>query len=90
MHHIITDGWSMNVLFREVSELYMAYIHSKPDPLVPLSIQYQDYAAWQREWLTQERLEDQATFWRDTLAGAPVSLTIPIDRPRPRHQSFAG
>ncbi|KAG0244938.1 hypothetical protein BGW41_005537 [Actinomortierella wolfii] len=90
MHHIVTDGWSMDVLFREMSELYMAYIHSKPDPLVPLSIQYQDYAAWQREWLTQDRFEDQAAFWRKALAGAPVSLTIPTDRHRPRQQSFVG
>ncbi|KAG0221422.1 hypothetical protein BGW41_006781, partial [Actinomortierella wolfii] len=90
IHHIIVDGWSLGVLYRELNELYMAYIHSKPDPLVPLYIQYQDYAAWQREWLTQDRLEDQVTFWRDTLAGAPVSLTIPTDRPRPRQQSFAG
>ncbi|KAG0220754.1 hypothetical protein BGW41_007542, partial [Actinomortierella wolfii] len=90
MHHIVTDGWSLDVLFHELSELYMAYTQSTPDPLVPLSIQYQDYADWQREWLTKDRLEVQASFWRDTLAGAPVSLSIPTDRPRPRQQSFSG
>ncbi|KAI9239023.1 MAG: hypothetical protein BYD32DRAFT_460189 [Podila humilis] len=90
MHHITTDGWSMGVLFRELNELYMAYIKCQPNPLTPLSIQYPDYAAWQRGQFTEDRLEDQAAYWRNTLAGAPVTLTLPTDRPRPRQQSFAG
>ncbi|KAI9239022.1 MAG: Non-ribosomal peptide synthetase module [Podila humilis] len=90
MHHIITDGWSMGVLFRELNELYMAYVKCQSNPLIPLSIQYPDYAAWQRQWLTEDRLKVQATFWHNALAGAPVTITLPTDRPRPRQQSFAG
>ncbi|KAF9308618.1 hypothetical protein BG003_010818, partial [Podila horticola] len=90
MHHIIVDGWSMDVLFRDLSDLYGTYCSGMPESLAPLSIQYPDYAAWQRQWLTEDRLEDQAVYWRKTLAGAPVTLALPTDRPRPRQQSFAG
>ncbi|KAG0197436.1 hypothetical protein BGX28_009065, partial [Mortierella sp. GBA30] len=89
-HHIITDGWSLGVLFREFNELYAAYCAGDPSPLAPLSIQYPDYAAWQRQWLTEDRLKDQATYWRKTLAGAPVSIELTTDRPRPSRQSHAG
>ncbi|KAF9271764.1 hypothetical protein BGZ68_003101, partial [Mortierella alpina] len=90
MHHIITDGWSMGVMFRELNLLYEAYATGKPDPLEPLPIQYVDYAAWQRQQLTQDKLRDQIEYWRETLAGAPVSIELPTDRPRPSQQSFAG
>ncbi|KAF9339530.1 hypothetical protein BGX26_009300, partial [Mortierella sp. AD094] len=70
-HHIITDGWSTGVLFHDLNELYAAYYAGQPDPLTPLSIQYPDYAAWQRQWLTEDRLKEQVTYWRETLAGAP-------------------
>ncbi|KAF9368819.1 hypothetical protein CPB97_004219, partial [Podila verticillata] len=90
MHHIIVDGWSLGVLFRDLSELYAVCCTGMPDSLAPLSIQYPDYAAWQRQELTEDRLEDQATYWRKTLAGAPMTLALPTDRPRPRQQSFAG
>ncbi|KAF9273424.1 hypothetical protein BGZ68_001525, partial [Mortierella alpina] len=90
MHHIITDGWSMGVMIRELNELYEAYATGQPDPLEPPPIQYPDYAAWQRQQLTQARLKDQAAYWRETLAEAPVSIELPTDRPRPSLQSFAG
>ncbi|KAF9305687.1 hypothetical protein BG003_001247, partial [Podila horticola] len=90
MHHIIVDGWSVGVLFRDLSDLYRAYFSGMPESLASLSIQYPDYAAWQRQWLTEDRLKDQAVYWRKTLAGAPESLALPTDRPRPRQQSFAG
>ncbi|KAG0360084.1 hypothetical protein BGZ54_009708, partial [Gamsiella multidivaricata] len=89
-HHIVTDGWSMGVMFGELNELYAAYSAGQPNPLAPLSVQYPDYAAWQRQWLTEGRLEEQATYWRETLAGAPVSIELPTDRLRPPQQSFAG
>ncbi|KAG0352352.1 hypothetical protein BGZ54_002839, partial [Gamsiella multidivaricata] len=89
-HHIITDGWSLGVMFGELNELYAAYSAGQPNPLAPLSVQYPDYAAWQRQWLTEDRFNDQATYWRETLTGAPVSIELPTDRPRPRQQSFAG
>ncbi|KAF9190483.1 hypothetical protein BGZ49_003689, partial [Haplosporangium sp. Z 27] len=90
MHHIITDGWSMGVMFHEFNMLYEAFSSGKTNPLGQLSIQYPDYAAWQRQQLTQDALKDQATYWRETLANAPVSIELPMDRPRPPQQSFAG
>ncbi|KAF9287036.1 hypothetical protein BGZ68_002304 [Mortierella alpina] len=90
IHHIVTDGWSMGVLFREINELYKAHFSGVPEPLAPHSIQYPDYAAWQRQQLIQDQLKNHATFWRETLAGAPIFIELPTDRPRPPRQSFAG
>ncbi|RSZ55030.1 hypothetical protein EJB06_31625, partial [Massilia atriviolacea] len=70
-HHIISDGWSMGVLVREVSALYAAFSAQQADPLPPLAIQYADYAAWQRGWLKGEVLDQQTGFWSEHLAGAP-------------------
>ncbi|WP_338874868.1 non-ribosomal peptide synthase/polyketide synthase [Mycetohabitans endofungorum] len=89
-HHIVSDGWSMGVLVRELSALYRAACDGQTDPLSPLTIQYPDYAVWQRQWLTGERLEAQSEYWRTQLADAPVLLALPTDRPRPAQQSFAG
>jgi amino acid adenylation domain-containing protein len=89
-HHIVSDGWSIGVLVRELSALYAASIGAQADPLPPLAVQYPDYAAWQRQWLTGERLQAQSDYWRATLADAPVLLELPTGRPRPAQQSFAG
>jgi amino acid adenylation domain-containing protein len=89
-HHIVSDGWSIGVLVREVSTLYAAFSAGRDDPLPPLAIQYADYAAWQRGWLQGEVLEQQAAFWRAQLAGAPALLELPTDRARPAVQSYAG
>ncbi|KAG0180187.1 hypothetical protein DFQ28_003035, partial [Apophysomyces sp. BC1034] len=89
-HHIVSDGWSIGVLVRELSALYRSVCDGQADPLPPLTIQYPDYAAWQRQWLSGERLEAQSDYWRTTLADAPVLLELPTDRPRPVQQSFAG
>ncbi|WQP02931.1 amino acid adenylation domain-containing protein (plasmid) [Sinorhizobium meliloti] len=89
-HHIVSDGWSLGVLRRELSQLYQAFEAGRDDPLPPLAIQYPDYAAWQRQWLSGERLQSQAQYWRDTLSGAPAQLALPTDRARPAQQSFAG
>ena len=89
-HHIVSDDWSMDVFMRELSALYSPYSQDEPDPLAPLTIQYPDYASWQRQWLPGERLKTQADYWRQTLVDAPVLLTLPTDRPRPPQQSFAG
>jgi hypothetical protein len=90
MHHIISDGWSMGVLFREFAELYAAYREGRDDPLEPLPIQYGDYAQWQRESLQGEVLEKQLSYWRACLEGAAHQLELPTDRPRPAVQSFRG
>ncbi|WP_338861466.1 amino acid adenylation domain-containing protein [Mycetohabitans rhizoxinica] len=89
-HHIVSDGWSLSVLLKEFSALYAAYRAGQPSPLPPLTLQYSDYAAWQRQWLSGERLQAQSEYWRTELADAPVLLTLPTDRPRPPQQSFTG
>ncbi|WP_122587558.1 non-ribosomal peptide synthetase, partial [Pseudomonas viridiflava] len=90
VHHIVADGWSMGVLTKELLALYPAFCQEQPDPLPLLAIQYADYAVWQRRWLTGERLQHQAAYWRQVLEGAPTLLTLPTDRPRPAQQDFAG
>jgi amino acid adenylation domain-containing protein len=89
-HHIVSDGWSMGIFAQELGDLYRAFSQGQPNPLAPLTIQYPDYAAWQRQWLTGERLQKLAAFWRQTLADAPLLLELPTDRPRPPQQSFVG
>ncbi len=89
-HHIVSDGWSVGVLIRELNALYTAFSSGLPDPLPPLAIQYPDYAAWQRQWLSAERVQIQSDYWRTMLADAPVLLDLPTDRPRPSEQLFTG
>jgi len=89
-HHIVSDGWSTGVLVREFSALYAAFSQGQDDPLPPLAIQYADYAAWQREWLSGAVLQQQIDYWKSHLAGAPALLELPTDRPRPAQQSYAG
>ena len=90
MHHIVSDGWSMGVLVREVTQLYAAYLKGEESPLEELSIQYADFAVWQREWMSGEVLERELDYWRRQLADAPPVLKLPTDRPRPAVQSFEG
>jgi amino acid adenylation domain-containing protein len=90
MHHIVSDGWSMGVLVREVAALYSAYSRGEESPLEELTIQYGDYAEWQREWLKGEVLERQLSYWREQLAGAPPVLELPTDRPRPAVKTYNG
>ncbi len=89
-HHIITDGWSLGIVLREVAALYSAFHRGEADPLPPLEIQYADYALWQRQWLQGEELARQVDFWKEHLGGAPALLELPADRPRPAVQSYAG
>ncbi|MFN4922541.1 non-ribosomal peptide synthetase, partial [Bradyrhizobium sp.] len=90
MHHIVSDGWSMGVLTRELSLLYRAFARGEADPLPALAIQYGDYAVWQRRWLSGEGLARQGAYWKEALAGAPALLELPWDRPRPPEQDHAG
>ncbi|WP_141753450.1 non-ribosomal peptide synthetase, partial [Duganella sp. HH101] len=90
MHHIVSDGWSIGVLVREVAALYGAYVQRQPSPLPELPIQYADFAHWQRQWLSGEVLQRQLDYWQGHLAGAPALLTLPTDHPRPAHQSHRG
>jgi pristinamycin I synthase-3/4 len=90
LHHIISDGWSMGILFRELAALYEAFSQGRPSPLAELPIQYADFAVWQREWLREERLEAQLDYWRRQLAELPGTLDLPFDHPRPAVESFRG
>jgi amino acid adenylation domain-containing protein len=90
IHHIISDGWSMGVLFREIGTVYSAFAHNQPSPLPELPIQYSDFALWQREWLQNGVLQEQLDYWKKQLAGAPALLELPTDRPRPPIQTFVG
>jgi amino acid adenylation domain-containing protein len=90
MHHIVSDAWSMGVLIREVTALYAAFAKGRPSPLPELSVQYADFASWQRSWLQDEVLESEISFWRGQLAGLPPRLELPTDHPRPAVQSFRG
>jgi amino acid adenylation domain-containing protein len=90
MHHIVSDGWSVWVLIRELKALYGAFSLGAPDPLPPLSVQYADYAAWQRSWLESGVAQQQAQYWKAALSGAPALLELPADRPRPAQQDYAG
>jgi amino acid adenylation domain-containing protein len=90
MHHIVSDGWSMGVLYRELSTLYNAYSTGWPPALTELPISYADFAIWQREWLSGSRMDQLLRYWKQTLAGAPSILDLPADRPRPAVQVFQG
>ncbi|MFL6964670.1 amino acid adenylation domain-containing protein [Pseudomonas alvandae] len=90
LHHIVSDGWSLGILLPELSALYTAFSNHQASPLSPLAIQYPDYAAWQRQWLSGERLNEQATYWKQALADAPTLLDLPTDRRRPEQQSLVG
>src|ERR1700685_3753502 len=90
MHHIVSDGWSLGVLFKELSVLYEAYGRGEKDPLPELGVQYADYAAWQRKWMEGEVLGEQAEYWKKNLEGAPEMLELPADRVRPGRQDYAG
>ncbi|HEV7588713.1 MAG TPA: amino acid adenylation domain-containing protein [Longimicrobium sp.] len=90
MHHIVSDGWSMGVLFCELWALYAAYRDGAESPLLELPVQYADYAAWQREQLQGEALDRQLAYWKDRLAGAPAVLELPTDHPHPPVQSHRG
>jgi len=90
LHHIISDEWSMEVLFRELAALYKAFSADRPSPLHELPIQYADFAVWQRERLQGDVLDPQLSYWKEKLSGAPPSLSLPTDRPRPSMQTFRG
>ena len=90
MHHIISDGWSMGILFEEISDLYRAFREGDVSPLPELPIQYADFAHWQRKWFQGEVLENQLAYWKNQLDGIPAGLEFPTDRPRPTVQSFRG
>ncbi len=90
IHHIAFDAWSVGLITDELSRLYEAFVHERPSPLVDLSIQYVDFACWQREWLNSKECETQWTYWKDQLQSAPSCLTLQLDKTPPSLRSFSG
>ncbi|MGD2115490.1 MAG: amino acid adenylation domain-containing protein, partial [Acidobacteriota bacterium] len=94
MHHVVSDGWSMGILMRELGALYRAFSSDggagAPSPLPELPVQYADFAVWQRSWLHGAVLEREIAYWREQLAGLPPVLELPTDRPRPAVRSPRG
>ena len=90
MHHIVSDGWSIAVLFREIETLYADFIRGAPPSVAELPIQYADFAVWQREWFNDATLESHLAYWKEHLRGAPPFLNLPTDRPRPGIETHCG
>lgn len=89
-HHIVTDGWSTGIFMRELAEFYRGYVNGQLTYLAALPIQYADYAAWQRKWLSGERLDRELGYWKDKLGGDIPLLDLVTDRPRPAVKSYQG
>lgn len=89
MHHIAADAWSVEVLIHELTALYTAFVNEEPSPLPDLTMQYADYALWQREWFTEQTQQKQLAYWKGYLKNAPV-LELPTDYPRPSTMRFQG
>lgn len=89
IHHIVSDGWSIGLLFKELSALYAAFAAGRPSPLPPLPIQYADFAIWQRDWLQGDVLQEQLDYWKQQLDDLPL-FQLSTDRPRPAMMSYQG
>ncbi|MGA9770376.1 MAG: amino acid adenylation domain-containing protein [Blastocatellia bacterium] len=90
MHHIISDGWSASVLMRELRQVYGSFSSGERVPLPEILIQYSDFARWQRQWLQGDALQSQLSYWKKQLEGAPTTLDLRTDRPKPAYQTFRG
>ncbi|WP_207266439.1 non-ribosomal peptide synthetase [Pseudomonas sp. GW101-3H06] len=90
LHHIVTEGWAMDIFARELSVLYEAFVDDRESPLAPLPVQYLDYSVWQRQWLESGERQRQLDYWTAQLGGEHPLLELPGDRPRPPVQSYQG
>ncbi|HZO76370.1 MAG TPA: amino acid adenylation domain-containing protein [Ktedonobacteraceae bacterium] len=90
MHHIIADGWSISLLLQEFATLYEAFLLGEPVALPDLPLQFGDFAVWQREWRQSELINEHLSYWKQQLAGAPTTLTLPTDHPRPAQATYHG
>ncbi|QVM93074.1 non-ribosomal peptide synthetase [Pseudomonas entomophila] len=90
LHHIVTEGWAMDIFARELGELYEAFVDERESPLAPLPVQYLDYSVWQRQWLEGGEGARQLAYWKDRLGDEHPVLALPADRPRPAVQSHRG
>ena len=89
-HHIVFDGWSTGVLYRELGILYESFLSGQESPLPELPIQYADFAVWQRAWLREGVLEDQLAYWKEQLQNVPPVIELPADHLRPPFQTYRG
>ena len=89
-HHLVHDGWSWNLFLAELEQLYGSFSRGEPSPLTEPTVQFADYARWQRRWMEGEQARAQIAFWKETLAGSPPVLDLRAARPRPRVQTFRG
>ena len=90
MHHLVSDGWSLGIFVKELVTLYDAFSKGLSSPLPELTVQFFDYVAWQREWLSGDNLRRLESYWKERLSGAPSALELATDRPRPANQTFSG
>ncbi|RKH34972.1 AMP-dependent synthetase [Corallococcus praedator] len=90
LHHVVSDGWSMGVVVRELGALYAAFAQGRPSPLPELPVQYADHAAWLRRRLEGGLLDEELSWWKERLSGAPPLLELPLDKSRPERQHFEG
>lgn len=90
MHHVVSDGWSIEIMLKELSEFYNHYVLQKPLTLESLPIQYADFSLWQKNWLQGEILAQQLQYWRKQLANVPQASYLPIDKNRPGNPSYHG
>ena len=90
MHHIISDGWSINILQKELVTYYASYCLNEAVEIDALPFQYADFSVWQRDLLSDDHIRSHLNFWQQELAGIPAHITLPIDKPRPNQQTFNG
>ena len=90
IHHVISDGWSLNLLFQELTACYAAFVTGTTPALPALPVQYADFAHWHRRWLTGDVLETQRAYWTERLGGELPVLELPTDRARPASRTFEG
>ncbi len=90
IHHLVYDGWSQGIFVKELSTLYNSFCNNQPSPLNPLTIQYADFAHWQREWFQGDILQSQLDYWQQQLSGSLPILKLPTDRPRSPKQTYRG
>ncbi|TBU72197.1 non-ribosomal peptide synthase/polyketide synthase [Phytopseudomonas daroniae] len=90
LHHIVTEGWAMDIFARELAALYAAFVDERESPLPALPVQYLDYSAWHRQWLEGGEMQRQLDYWKSQLGGEQPLLNLPSDRPRPAVQSHRG
>lgn len=90
IHHLVCDGWSVDVFLQELTKLYAAFCHGQPSPLPDLPIQYADFAHWQQQWVTRPAFVSDLNYWKQQLGNSTLLLQLPTDRPRLPVRTFQG